>query len=121
MQQPTYVNKNLAEEQKNQVTELLREFMDRFAWEYTEMPGLSREVVEHTLLIKQGFKPYRQPPRSFNHDLLSRIKEDIEHLLEAKFIRPCRCAEWVSNIIPVEKKNTKKIRVCVFKKSHTKG
>jgi hypothetical protein len=25
----------------------------------------------------------------------------------------CRYAEWISNIVPVEKKNTGKIRVCV--------
>jgi hypothetical protein len=37
----------------------------------------------------------------------------VERLLDAGFIRPCRYAEWVSNIIPVEKKNTDKIRVCI--------
>jgi hypothetical protein len=36
----------------------------------------------------------------------------VERLLDAGFIRPCRYAEWVSNIIPVEK-NTDKIRVCI--------
>jgi hypothetical protein len=34
-------------------------------------------------------------------------------LLKAKFIQPCRYAEWVSNIVLVEKKNTEKIRICV--------
>jgi hypothetical protein len=34
-------------------------------------------------------------------------------LLEARFIRPCRYAELVSNIVPVEKKNIRKIRICV--------
>jgi hypothetical protein len=67
------------------------------------MPGLSREVVEHTLPIKRGFKPYRQPPRNFNHELLGKIKEEIECLMEAKFIRPCRYAEWVSNIVPLKR------------------
>jgi hypothetical protein len=43
---------------------------------------------------------------------LDHIKE-VERLLEAKFIRPCLYAEWVSNIMTVEKKNTKKIRACV--------
>jgi hypothetical protein len=33
-------------------------------------------------------------------------------LLQAGFIQPCRYADWVSNIIPVEKKNTGKIRIC---------
>jgi hypothetical protein len=37
----------------------------------------------------------------------------VERLLEAGFIRPCRYVEWVSNIVPVEKKNTDKIRVCI--------
>jgi hypothetical protein len=28
-------------------------------------------------------------------------------------LRPCHYAEWVSNVVLVEKKNTRKIRVCV--------
>jgi hypothetical protein len=34
-------------------------------------------------------------------------------LLKAKFTRPCRYAEWVSNIVPVEKKGSSKIRVFI--------
>jgi hypothetical protein len=41
------------------------------------------------------------------------IKEEIDRLLKAKCIQPCRYAEWISNIIPIEKKNIDKIRVCV--------
>jgi hypothetical protein len=37
----------------------------------------------------------------------------VERLLDVGFIRPCRYAKWVTNIIPVEKKNTSKIRVCI--------
>ncbi len=77
------------------------------------MPGLSRDLVEHRLPIKSGFRPYKQPPRRFNSDMYDRIKEEIDRLLKAGFIRPCRYAEWISNIVPVEKKNTGKIRVCV--------
>jgi hypothetical protein len=33
--------------------------------------------------------------------------------LQAGFIQPCRYAEWVSNIAPVEKKDSRKIRVCI--------
>jgi hypothetical protein len=64
------------------VSELLREFSDCFAWEYTEMLGLSRELVEHALPIKPGFRPYRQPPRNYNSELMGRIKEEIEQLLK---------------------------------------
>jgi hypothetical protein len=77
------------------------------------MPGLGRDLVEHRLPIKPGFKPYRQPPRNFSPALYPRIKEEVDRLLKAKFIQPCRYADWVSNIVPIEKKNTGKIRICV--------
>jgi hypothetical protein len=41
------------------------------------------------------------------------IKDKIHRLLEAYFIRPCSYAEWVSNIVPVEKKGSGKLRVCI--------
>jgi hypothetical protein len=40
------------------------------------------------------------------------IKDEIHRLLEANFIRPCRFVEWISNIVPVEKKESDKLRVC---------
>jgi hypothetical protein len=77
------------------------------------MLGLSRDLVEHKLPIKSGFKPYKQPRRNSNPDIYDRVKEEINRLLDAKFIRPCRYADWISNIVPVEKKGTKKLRVCI--------
>jgi hypothetical protein len=41
------------------------------------------------------------------------VKEAVNRLLDAKFIRPCRYADWISNIVPVEKQGTKKLRVCI--------
>jgi hypothetical protein len=90
---------------------LLKEYSDCFAWNYTEMSGLSREIVEHRLPIKSGFRPFKQKARIFRLDLLPRIKDEIHQLLEANFIRPCRYAEWVSNIVPVEESG--KLRVCI--------
>jgi hypothetical protein len=40
------------------------------------------------------------------------VKQEVERLIEANFIRPCRYAEWISNIVPVYKKNGK-MRVCI--------
>ena len=40
------------------------------------------------------------------------IKKETGRLLEAKFIRPCRYAEWISNVVPIYKKNGK-LRVCI--------
>jgi hypothetical protein len=110
---PTYMSVNLTVGQREQVHHLLSKYVDWFAWDYTEMPGLDWELVEHRLHKKRGFQPYKQPPRIFNEKMISRVKEEIDRLLQAKFIWPCCYAEWVSNIMLMEKKNTGKIRVCV--------
>jgi hypothetical protein len=65
------------------------------------------------LLITEGFRPVKQPNCCFNPDIYGQIKEEINRSLEAGFIRPCRYVEWISNIVPVEKKNTGKLRVCI--------
>jgi hypothetical protein len=41
------------------------------------------------------------------------VKEEVDRLLQAMFIQPCRYANWVSKIIPIEKKNTGKVWICV--------
>jgi hypothetical protein len=41
------------------------------------------------------------------------VKVEVDRLLQAGFIQPCRYTDWVSNIVPVEKNNTGKIRICV--------
>jgi hypothetical protein len=73
------------------------------------MRDLSRELVEHRLPIKSGFRPYKQPTRRFNPIIYDRVKEEVERLLDVGFIQPCRYTELVSNIVPIEKKNTGKI------------
>jgi hypothetical protein len=70
------------------------------------MPGLSRELVEHRLSIKACFRPYKQGARNFKPKIVGRVKEEVYWLLQAGFIQPYCYADLVSNIVPVEKKNT---------------
>ena len=71
---PTFVNKNLSAEFKADLFNLLKEYVDCFAWEYHEMLGLSRDLVEHRLPIKAGFRPYKQPSRRFNPIIMTELK-----------------------------------------------
>jgi hypothetical protein len=86
---PTFVNKNMSLVHKGSIIKLLRDYADCFTWNYREMPGLSRELVEHRLPIKSGFRPYKQPAGRFNPIIHDRVKEEIEQLLDVGFIRPC--------------------------------
>jgi hypothetical protein len=95
------------------LVKLLKEYIDCFAWDYSEMPGLIRDLVDYHLPIKTGFRPSKQPARHFNPCNYDRIKEQINRLLDADFIRSCRYTDWISNIVPVEKKDSGKIWVCI--------
>ena len=109
---PTFISAKLDSKCKQQIIDVLKEYKDCFAWDYTEMPRLDRSVVEHRLPIKSGFRPHQQPARRCNPNILPDIKAEITKLIEAKFIRQCRYAEWISNVVPVYKKNGK-LRVCI--------
>jgi len=42
-----YVSAKLDPKYKLELINLLKEYRDCFAWEYYEIPGLSRSIVEH--------------------------------------------------------------------------
>jgi hypothetical protein len=86
---PTFLNKNLSLEHKDAIIKLFKEYVDCFTWNYSKMPRLSRELVEHRLPIKSGFSPYKQPTRRFNPIIHDRVKEEVGRLLDARFIRLC--------------------------------
>jgi hypothetical protein len=48
---PTFVNKTLETDPRGEMIGVLKEYSDCFAWNYTEMPGLSHEIVEHRLSL----------------------------------------------------------------------
>jgi len=60
---PTFIIAKLNSECKQQLADLLKEYKDCFARDYTEMPGLDRSIVEHRLPIKYGFRAHQQPAR----------------------------------------------------------
>jgi DNA modification methylase len=110
---PTFISTNMDPVFRGELIKLLKEYKDCFTWDYSEMPGLDRSIVKHRLPIKSSFKPYKQPPRKiYKDEVLAHVKKEIERLIEANFIRPCRYADWISNIVPVYKKNGK-MRVCI--------
>src|ERR1044072_2585714 len=52
IKRPTYISAKIDPDLKNEIVCLLKEFKDCFAWGYNEMPGLSRDLVEHRLPIR---------------------------------------------------------------------
>ena len=51
------------------------------------MPGIPREVTEHTLCLIHGSKPTKQHMCRFDDERRRAIGEEIAKLLAARFIR----------------------------------
>ncbi|KAI5313602.1 hypothetical protein L3X38_042778 [Prunus dulcis] len=77
------------------------------------MPGLDRQLVKHKLPIKDGYLPVKQARRRMSIDTELKVKEEIERLLKAGFIRPAIYADWLANIVPVLKRKTGAVGICV--------
>jgi hypothetical protein len=46
---PTFISANLNPNFREELIKLLKKYKDCFAWDYSEMPGLDRSIVEHRL------------------------------------------------------------------------
>ena len=77
------------------------------------MPGIPRELVEHSLQIFPNAKPIKQSLRRFSEPKRKAIGEEVNRLLDAKFIRETKKATWVANPVLVPKKDTSILRMCV--------
>jgi hypothetical protein len=84
-----------------------------FAWCPADMPGIPRELAEHELKIFPNAKSVKQSMRWYNLEKARSMGEEINRLLEAKFIREIKEATWLSPLVMVEKKDTKIYRMCI--------
>lgn len=91
----------------------LRANRDVFAWKPADMPGVPKELIEHSLNINPKATPKKQHLRRFLADKREAIKKEIAKLLAAGFIKEVVHPEWLANPILVLKKNNNEWRMCV--------
>jgi hypothetical protein len=51
------------------------------------MPDISREVIEHKLGIDPSYKPVKQKERRYTPERCETIRQEVNKLLQAGFIR----------------------------------
>jgi hypothetical protein len=99
-------------EEKLKFFRLLGEFQDVFAWSYEDLRGFDPSLIQHVIPIKESIKPVRKKQRPINPALEATIRKELEKLLKVGIIFTVKYSEWVSNLVPIQKKNGQ-IRLCV--------
>jgi hypothetical protein len=94
------------------LVDFLRANADIFAWSPSDMPGIPREVAEHSLDILPHARAVQQRLRRFDEERRRAIGVELRKLLEAGFIKEVFHPTWLANPVLVKKKN-RKWRMCI--------
>jgi hypothetical protein len=92
--------------------DFLRANADIFTWSPSDMPGIPREVAEHSLDTLPHSRAVQQRLRRFDEEWRRAIGVELRKLLEAGFIKEVFHPTWLANPVLVKKKN-EKWRMCV--------
>ena len=71
------------------------------------MSGIDPSVITHCLNVYPSSKPVHQKKRVFTPKRDNAIKEEVQKLTTAKFIREVYYPDWLANVVMVKKANDK--------------
>jgi hypothetical protein len=76
------------------LVDFLRANAEIFAWSPSDMPGIPRDVAEHSLDIRAGARPVKQHLRRIDEEKRRAIGEEVHKLMAAGFIKEVFYREW---------------------------
>ncbi|XP_077217943.1 uncharacterized protein LOC143852446 [Tasmannia lanceolata] len=111
-QRVVQIGSALPEAAQQDLVQFLRANADVFAWTPSDMPGIDPSISTHELGVDQTCKPVKQKRRHFAPERRRAIREEVERLLKADFIREIQYPDWLANVVMVKKSNGK-WRTCI--------
>ena len=106
------LGENLNEATRQDVTNFLKDNLDIFAWNHSDMEGIDPSIISHKLNIDPAARPKRQKRRSMDVERYQALKEEVDKLLKSGFIREAFYPNWLANPVLVKKANGK-WRTCI--------
>ncbi|XP_072081216.1 uncharacterized protein [Arachis hypogaea] len=103
----TFINRNLPYDLKEELSQLLKQNRDVFAFTPADMPGINPDLMSHRLAVDPKAKPVAQRRRKMSSDRAAEVKKQVKALLEANFIRELPYTTWLANVVLVKKSNGK--------------
>jgi len=109
---PIFISESLSPSEEEDLIQLIREYIDIFAWNYEDMPGLNPQIAMHRLNINPDAKSVKQQQRRFYPEIMEAIESKVKKHIDSGFVKEEQHPDWVANIVPILKKNGK-IRICI--------
>ena len=102
----------MKEKTKQDLIHFLKKSIDVFVWSHEDMPGIDPSVITHRLNVYPSSKPVNQKKRVFVPERDNAIKEEVQKLTTAEFIREVYYLDWLTNVVMAKKANGN-WRICV--------
>ena len=106
------IGSSLSPDERSILINLLRSYLDVFAWSYEDTSGLDSSIVQHHLPILSHARLVKQKLRRLHPRWSLQFKEEIQKQLSVGFLSMVEYPEWLANVVPVPKKDGK-VRVYV--------
>ena len=90
----------LSAAERDSLFQLLRSYLDVFAWSYEDMPGLDPSIVQHHLPLVPYARPIKQKLRRLHPRWSLQVKEEIQKQLSVGFISVVEYPEWLVMLSP---------------------
>ncbi|GJS66043.1 hypothetical protein Tco_0680607 [Tanacetum coccineum] len=111
-EQLVLIGKGLSPEGSTQLKNLLKKNKDIFAWEPSDMNGVPKRIIKHSLNDNPSVIPVSQKRRVFSSKKSQVITKEVAEWLKAGIVRPVKYPTWISNPVLV-KKVDKSWRMCI--------
>jgi hypothetical protein len=92
---------------KEEFMTFLRDNDDVFAWSHEDMPGIDPSVMVHKLNVDPDHSSVKQKRRSYAPKRNQAVADEMEKLLQERFIKEVHYPKWLANVVMVKKSNGK--------------
>ncbi|GJU44071.1 reverse transcriptase domain-containing protein [Tanacetum coccineum] len=110
--QEVAIGGTLSAKGRTELCSLLKENLDIFAWQPSDMTGVPRSVAEHRLNIWEGYSPVRQKKRGQAPERAKAIQAEVQKLVDVGIMGEVYYHDWLSNPVMV-KKHDGSCRMCM--------
>ncbi|GJY50089.1 reverse transcriptase domain-containing protein [Tanacetum coccineum] len=102
-EQLVVIGKDLSLEGSTQLKNLLKKNIDIFAWEPSDMTGVPKRIIKHSLNANPSVTPVSQKRRVFCSEKSQVVTKEVAEWLKAGIVRPVKYPTWISNPVLVRK------------------
>ncbi|GKB29232.1 reverse transcriptase domain-containing protein [Tanacetum coccineum] len=77
--------------------------MEVFTWEPSDMTGVPRRIIEHSLNVNPSLEPFCQKRRTFSPEKSKAVTNEVAEWVRAGIVRPVKYPTYISNPVLVKK------------------